>query len=81
MTRVFTNGKFTIRYQVHLLMDILRYYQLITFSHSTTFITFSYKSRRFSFQIVAKFEAAKTESDVGFLRLTTVSMSQDVTNR
>ena len=33
---------------------------------------FLQKSRRFSFQILVKFEAAKTGSGVGFLRLTTV---------
>ena len=33
---------------------------------------FLQKSRRFSFQILANFEAAKTGSGVGFLRLTAV---------
>ena len=57
-------------------MDILRDSQLVIFYHTTTFITFSYKKSRrfffFFFQILAKFEAGKTGSGVGFLRLTTV---------
>ena len=55
-------------------MDRLRDSQLVIFSHSTTLITFSSKSLAgfFFFQILAKFEAAKTRSGVGFLRLTAV---------
>ena len=50
-------------------MDILKSSQLVIFSHSTIFITFSC---RFSLQTLTKFEAAKTGSGVGFLRLTAV---------
>ena len=39
---------------------------------------FLQKSRRFSFQILAKFEAAKTGSGIGFLRLTAVWGSSHV---
>ena len=60
MTREFTN------------MDILRDSELVIFSHSTTFTIFLLKSRRFSFQVLAKFEGARTGSGVGFLRLTAV---------
>ena len=56
----------------NLLMDILRDSQLVIFSPSNIFITFSYKSSRFFLQTLAKFEAAKTGSGVGFLRLTAV---------
>ena len=54
----------------NLQMEILRDSQLVIFSLSTIFITFSYK-RLAGF--LAKFEAAKTGSGVGFLRLTAVS--------
>ena len=51
-------------------MDILRDSQLVIFSHSTIFITFSYRSLAgFLFKLLqglAKFEA----SGVGFLRMT-----------
>ena len=53
-------------------MDILKSSQLIIFSHSTIFITFSYRSLAGSLQTLTKFEAAKTGSGVGFLRLTAV---------
>ena len=36
---------------------------------------FLQKSRKFSFEILAKFEAAKIGSDVGFLRLTAVCLN------
>ena len=49
-------------------MDILKSSQLLIFSHSTIFITFSYRSLA-GFLL---FEAAKTGSGVGFLRLTAV---------
>ena len=52
-------------------MDILKSSQLVIFSHSTIFI-FLQKSCRFSLQTLTKFEAAKTGSGVGFLRLTAV---------
>ena len=55
-------------------MDILRDSQLVIFSRGTTFITFFVLST-FSFQILAKFEVAKTRSGVGFLRLTAVWLS------
>lgn len=54
-------------------MDVLRDSHLVIFSHSTTFNIFQQKSRRFSFQILAKFKAAKTASGVAFfLHLTAV---------
>ena len=53
-------------------MDILKSSQLVIFSHSTIFITFLQKFCRFSLQTLTKFEAAKTGSGVGFLRLTAV---------
>ena len=57
-------------------MDILKSSQLVIFSHSTIFITFSYRSLAgFSLQTLTKFEAAKTGSGVGFLRLTAVCLA------
>ena len=54
-------------------MDILKSSQLVVFSHSTIFYNiFLQKSCRFSLQTLTKFEAAKTGSGVGFLRLTAV---------
>ena len=54
-------------------MDILKSSQLVIFSHSTTFITFSYRSiAGFLFKLLTKFEVAKTGSGVGILRLTAV---------
>ena len=56
-------------------MDNLRVSQLVIFSHSTTFLTSNIllqKPLRFSFQILANFEAAKTGSGVGILRLIAV---------
>ena len=54
-------------------MDILKSSQLVIFSHSTiVYNIFLQKSCRFSLQILTKFEAAKTGSGVGFLRLTAV---------
>ena len=55
-------------------MDILKSSQLVIFSHSTIFITFSYRSLAgfISLQTLTRFEAAKTGSGVGFLRLTAV---------
>ena len=54
-------------------MDILKSSQLVIFSHSTIFITFSYRSLAgFLFKLLRSFEAAKTGSGVGFLRLTAV---------
>ena len=57
-------------WQGNLLIDILRDRRLIIFSPSTIFITFSYKSCRFSLQTLAKFEAPKNGSGVGLLGLT-----------
>ena len=51
-------------------MNILRDSQLVTFSPSTIFITLL--SCTFSLQILAKLEAAKTGSGIGFWRLTAV---------
>ena len=56
-------------------MDILRDFQLVIFSPSAIFITFSYKSLAgflFKLLTLTNFEAAKTGSGVGFLRLTAV---------
>ena len=55
-------------------MDILKSSQLVIFSHSTIFITFSYRSLAgFLFKLLRNsFEAAKTGSGIGFLRLTAV---------
>ena len=48
-------------------MDILRASQLVIFSHSTIFITFSYKSLAgFSLQTLAKFEATEPEVALDF---------------
>ena len=53
-------------------MDILKYSQLVIFSHSTIFITFSYKSLAgFLFKFLRS-SRQKTGSGVGFLRLTAV---------
>ena len=56
-------------------MDILKSSQLVIFSHSTIFITFSYRSLAgFLLKTLTKFETAKTGSGVGFLRLTAVCL-------
>ena len=54
------------------MIDILKSSQLVIFSHSTIFITFSYRSLAGFLFKLTKFEAAKTGSGVGFLRLTVV---------
>ena len=53
-------------------MDILRDSQFVILSRYYFYNIFLQTSRRFSFQILAKFEAAKSGSGVGFLRLTAV---------
>ena len=60
MTREFTNGH-PQRLQACYFLSHIYFYNI-----------FLQKSRKFSFQILAKFEAAKTGSGVGFLRLTAV---------
>ena len=54
-------------------MDILKSSQLVIFSHSTIFITFSYRSLAgFLFKLLQSSRRRKPESGVGFLRLTAV---------
>ena len=63
-------------------MDILKSSQLVIFSPSTKkkkkkkyfYNIFLQKPCRFSLQTLTKFEAAKTGSGVGFLRLTAVCL-------
>ena len=53
-------------------LDVLRDSQLLIFSPSAIFVTFLLGTQVFSSNFLAKFEAAKTASGVGFLRLTAV---------